>query len=79
MQYFVAELHYTALTVSLTPPPQSEASIIASANRTGLRLQRIVIELRDSAPHADVLVLGVLPRGDPTQHPQELVYDLPNK
>ena len=60
-------------------PRQGDEHIDGAANATAVRTVRLAEFLAERAPGAGVIVLGLLPRGDLTLHPEEAALRLPSK
>ncbi|KAK9817928.1 hypothetical protein WJX72_004447 [[Myrmecia] bisecta] len=58
---------------------KGDAHILPAANGTVSRIVKIVGLLQDQAPEAEIVLLGMLPRGDHTQHPEEHMFRQPSK
>lgn len=58
---------------------QGDAHIDAAWNSTAMRTARIAEYVAEMAPGATVLVVGLLPRGDVTLHPNPDAFKLPSK
>ena len=58
---------------------QGDAHIDAAWNSTAVRTVRIAEHVAEMLPGATVIVLGLLPRGDVTLHPNPDAFKLPSK
>lgn len=58
---------------------QGDAHIDAAWNTTAMRTSRIAEHVAEMIPGATVLILGLLPRGDVTLHPDPEAFRLPSK
>jgi hypothetical protein len=58
---------------------QGDAHIDAAWNSTATRTARIAEYVAEMAPGATVLLVGLLPRGDVTLHPNPDAFKLPSK
>lgn len=58
---------------------QGDEHINSAANMTAVRAARIADYLSKALPGTTVLILGLLPRGDVTLHPDPAALSLPSK
>ncbi len=58
---------------------QGDEHINSAANTTAVRAARIADYLSQALPGTTVLILGLLPRGDVTLHPDPAAFALPSK
>ena len=70
---------HVILVRCLGTPVQGDAHIDAAWNSTAVRTVRIAKHVAEMLPGATVIVLGLLPRGDVTLHPNPDAFKLPSK
>ena len=58
---------------------QGAKYIVAEANETAARVAHLAAYVHEAAPHAKGLMLGILPRGDATRHPETAALAQPSK